>query len=303
MPLLDLQVAVISSDLAAGGVADLGCRNPEVGDDGRFQEGPSRTLRGDDPCNGFDQPFLQLDQRDGPACFDDGQICREAAEAVGCVVGGVLDTPGCAVQQPLEAVLKALTPATCEDEPGCTFVGGKGGHGGPTGPHAGFLRDDALLAIVFITDGDDGSAAGPELFRELGQDEGRDPAAACAFASPGALHPVERFVEGLDRLKRYPEEVFIGVIGGLPARFVSLIEGRWDGGWYDEEVLLAEAVAAPELRPEGDGAGGLRPSCTGSGGAAVTPTRLLRAGLDLRRGGPGTAHRGLLPGRLRGGRL
>ena len=63
-----------------------------------------------------------------------------------------LTATGCGYEQPLEAALKALWPAT---DTSVEFLYGEG-HG--AGTNAGFLRDDSLLIVVVITDEDDCSA-------------------------------------------------------------------------------------------------------------------------------------------------
>lgn len=55
-------------------------------------------------------------------------------------VGGPYPAPG------LDAVLRALTPPHA------------------SGPNAGFLRSDAVLAVVFVSDGDDGSLYAPDFY-------------------------------------------------------------------------------------------------------------------------------------------
>jgi len=55
-----------------------------------------------------------------------------------------LGTMGCGFEQPLEAMYKALDPGNMTN--------------------AGFVRDNAYLAVVFVTDEDDCSAADPQLF-------------------------------------------------------------------------------------------------------------------------------------------
>ena len=64
---------------------------------------------------------------------------------MGCVA--VLGTGGCEYEQPLEASLAALTR---QAEPGM--------------PNEGFLRNDSLLAIIYVTDEDDCSASNPQLY-------------------------------------------------------------------------------------------------------------------------------------------
>jgi len=73
--------------------------------------------------------------------------CRNyAGESLEDVFSCIADlgTVGCGFEQPLEALYKALDPSN--------------------GANTGFLRDNAYLAVVLVTDEDDCSASNPQLF-------------------------------------------------------------------------------------------------------------------------------------------
>ncbi len=91
---------------------------------------------------------------DGLTLFEDAHgcpRCRNYAdetldEVVACMAG--LGTGGCGFEQPLEALMTALDA--------------------PPEDNLGFLRDDALLVVILVTDEDDCSASNPELFNPEG---------------------------------------------------------------------------------------------------------------------------------------
>jgi hypothetical protein len=118
----DLHLGVITADLGAGGFAVAGCGD---GDDG--------ALHMPTGC-GVDGAFLTDEQRfngdrvrNYTGSFEDAFACMAAVGA-----------GTCAIRQPLAAALRALDA----DHP----------------VNQGFLRDDAFLGIVVISDGDDCSA-------------------------------------------------------------------------------------------------------------------------------------------------
>jgi hypothetical protein len=83
---------------------------------------------------------LQIDENGCPRCRN--YSGEDLEDAFSCVAG--LGTLGCGFEQPLEAMYQALDPANAAND--------------------GFLREDAILAVVLITDEDDCSARNPQLF-------------------------------------------------------------------------------------------------------------------------------------------
>jgi hypothetical protein len=69
-------------------------------------------------------------------------------------------TGGCGFEQQLESAYKAIAPDTV------SFPGGRHGNASAGGPNAGFVRSDAILAIVHLSDEDDCSVSdtGGEMF-------------------------------------------------------------------------------------------------------------------------------------------
>lgn len=114
----DLHLAVITSELAATGVA--GC---DAGEDGAFQGGERCGLDGD---------FLvarQLASSGGVG----GNFAGTLEETIACLVDAPPST--CPVSQPLGAAVRALN--------------------GSQPANTGFRRDYAALVVIIVTDGDD----------------------------------------------------------------------------------------------------------------------------------------------------
>lgn len=138
----NVHIGVISSDLGAGNYSLPSC---EVagGDGGKLQTQPRQA-----GCTPPSQPWISY--TDGltniPNPSADG--VDDVKKAFTCIAA--LGTGGCGFEQQLEAARRALRGCgppkyACEVNPG-------------------FIRKDAFLAIVFITDEDDCSAKKPQLF-------------------------------------------------------------------------------------------------------------------------------------------
>lgn len=123
----DLHLAVISTDLGAGGHADV-ANCTASGDDGRFRRGEG------DACGLVAGDFIT----DAPGDEGTRQVnyTGTLAEAFTCMA--MIGPGGCGFEQPLASLVRAL-----ERE-----------QGAPTG----FLRPEAALAVVLIGDEDDCSA-------------------------------------------------------------------------------------------------------------------------------------------------
>lgn len=155
-PLTSVHLGVITSDMGIGGVslsANAGC-TVLLGDDGVFL---TETRGTNASCAASYPPFLSFaSDTDDPLAF---------ADAAGCLA--TTGSGGCAFEQQLEAVLKALTPAESdvrfEHERGGEIIRSTRGHGG-SGLNQGFLRDTSLLAVVMITDEDDCSSRDLDLY-------------------------------------------------------------------------------------------------------------------------------------------
>jgi len=130
----NIHLGVLSSDLGAGpfsGANVEGCTRLG-GDGGLFQATP-RGLGGG--CLSYPKPESYLTVNGNKQNF-----AGDISAAMSCIAA--LGTRGCGFEHQIGAVWKALG----------------GDVGGVPAANAGFLRDDALLAIVLITDEDDCSA-------------------------------------------------------------------------------------------------------------------------------------------------
>jgi hypothetical protein len=234
----DLHVAVVTSDLGAFDATDEGdgLRPVPCGADG--------VLRGDDGvleqvCGGTER-FLSHADGDSIDAFSEGFACLAR-----------VGTDGCGFEQPLEAALKALTPASSE----LRFAGDSRGHGARE--NAGFLRPDSVLAIVVLTDEDDGSVGSSSFVDAITEEE--------IVLGDSWYHPVERYRAGFDGFHDDPERIVFAVIAGLPADLAT-------------DPLDADAVLAdPRMQRVYDPAESvwLVPSCVSPGRSRASPPRRL----------------------------
>lgn len=156
-------LGLITSDLGAG-LVTVGQCHPD-GDGARLQVGPAGTSPAVPPsgCQGFGLAggarYIDYDRRAGTSNVVGAP---DVTTAFQCLVS--LSDAGCPYLQPLAAAERAVA--------------------NPPPENAGFVRDDALLAIVFVEDGDDCSArADSALF-----DPSRDPVVAGSSARTRCAH-------------------------------------------------------------------------------------------------------------------
>jgi len=203
----DLHLGVVSSDMGAGTlVTSKACPNA-LGKGGLLQ------VRDGCGLDSAGKRFLIL-----PADGSPGNFQGDIGEVFACMAK--VGTGGCGYEHQLQSVRMALSG----------FVGG----------NEGFLRGDAHLAVVYITDEDDCSAPADSTLYEAsvsGQDGSlrcslvghlcngaappaeafSTPLASCSAAPDGGgrLIPVQTFVEELKRLRT--QSVSVSVIAGWPA--------------------------------------------------------------------------------------
>ena len=202
----DLHLGVVSSDMGAGNSVTSGACATPIGDRGALRV---RDGCGLDPAKGR---FL-ISEAGGVNTNFTGDISAVFA----CLAE--LGTGGCGFEHQLQSVRMALSGFVADNN--------------------GFLRSDAHLAIVYITDEDDCSAPADSTMyggRVAGQDSslrcslaghlchGAAPPAT-VFSTPlvnctaapdggGKLIPVQTFVDEMKRLRT--QSVSISVIGGWP---------------------------------------------------------------------------------------
>jgi len=166
-PVRSLHVGVISSDLGTPGSIVPSCANNDAGDDGLLNPirngqairthqpwmSPAAGVRPARCTNNPEQypTFLTFDaDTTNPTAFREDFVCN-----------AFLSTGGCGLEQQLEAAYRALVIRNPRAQPG------------NTDPNAGFVRDNAVLAIVMVTDEEDGSV------RDCRYQEGGDPDGDC----------------------------------------------------------------------------------------------------------------------------
>jgi hypothetical protein len=238
-PVEDLHIGIVSTDMGTGGYTVETCSNPMTGDNGVLQNqgrlGSCDETYSAADCDRAECPWLSHstehpdDGSDGsPPIWDD----------FGCIA--TLGTRGCGFEQPLEASLAALTVQA-----------------GPGMPNEGFLRDDSLLAIIYVTNEDDCSTGNAEMFNPTRDDLG-SLNVRCAL-NPDQLYPISRYCDAFNEL--HPGRVVVAAIAGVP------VDGSWNPG--DPIDQLRELQQIDPANPDE-----LLPTCDTAMGAAFPPVRL-----------------------------
>jgi hypothetical protein len=285
-----LRLAVVSTDLGANGMTGIrscgsnsyapteqnmgamGVDNVDrpFGDDGLLLNSTAVATAGVSTAGplGVGAPMVAVAPR--PECaiqvprvleYPSGGTAMEIAQRFSCVAE--LGVNGCAIEQQLESMWKSLAPATDR-----TFSRGTGGHGSPPGLNAGFLRPEAILAVIIVTDEEDCSApdANAQMLYssadllQINQQCGRQAA---------LLHPVARYLNGLKSLKAeaFQDRVIFAGIVGVPLAAAT------------RGLSLQQILMRPEMQfaVQGGVLGGtVRPVCTAGGGAgSATPARRI----------------------------
>jgi hypothetical protein len=234
----NVRIGVVSTDLGGGPMMppDLGC-TPN-GDGARLQSTPRGS------CVGPSGPYIEY--RDGAANVQSAtkDPIAQVKEAFSCIAQ--LGTDGCGYEQPLEAARRALD-----------------GKVNPT-----FLRPEALLAVVFITDEDDCSARKAQLFSasikdndgfrcfeygircDMNRFDKPGPRKGCKpvddpDASKHWLHPVSEYVAFFNKLKPGGRVILSAIAG--PTDKVE-IHGDADGPFLGPSCQGAFGSADPAIR-------------------------------------------------------
>jgi len=256
-PVASIQVGIITSDMGIGGVnisADARCTST-LGDDGVLID----LHRGTNvacPTEPANPPFLTfMADTDDPATF---------AASVGCLAN--TGANGCAFEQQLEAVLKALTPA----DSAIRFpqfrngveVRNTAGHGG-TGLNADFLRPNSLLAIIMVTDEDDCSTDDLDLYVGFANPvesspypPARDvnnaiaPNRQCATYRSAQYDIMTRYVNGILALRPGQEDftIFATIAGVDPDVLADNSTVTLENGIAVTETNIAAILADPTMQ-------------------------------------------------------
>ncbi|HVZ36526.1 MAG TPA: hypothetical protein VG963_29050 [Polyangiaceae bacterium] len=235
-----LHLGVVSSNL--GGIDDFPARFQKSqailscaheGDEGKLQHDPSLALTEvteptggalaefpgydkdevvvapDDDCQGLaDQPPYQ------EYSADSGTMPSDLAQRFGCVAR--LGVQGCPFEQQLESTWRALAPSGRDGEQ-YRFLNGTKGQGDAY--NSGFVRDEAILAIMLVTDEDDCSItdAGKAMFDLTGDTTDINMRCGRNETNSKFLWPADRYVNGFKALKPdYPDRIIFGAITGIP---------------------------------------------------------------------------------------
>lgn len=244
----DVRVGVVTTDLGTAGIPIPSCEGAR-GDDARLNpriHGPATsarptTLPSDTAfCGGLEMdPFVTVSAGEDAMA----QLWKPACHTR-------IGVGGCGLEQPLEAARRALVV-----------------HGAAGGYNAGFLRPNAALAILVLSDEEDGSVRDCRDHDGVGGcDDATDVYSAMSsrwsspdlnlrfytYAPGGAQDPtwpLERYVDpsrperGLLSLKPgHPERVLFAAISGVPVSVPQTADGRtdWNG------LLGAPAAGRPD---------------------------------------------------------
>ncbi len=186
-PGASLQVGVVYSDMGGDRYLGAGCA-PGDGFDGVLQPPMDMT---DERCDATSERFQVVTS---PADVEGASV------AVACSLWPGLDR--CQAQS-FEAMLKALAPSTSAID----FRGETGGHADTE--NAGFLRDDAVLAILFVGTHDDCSL---EDLRHV--EHGAPRCADGRICCEERLFDVDRYLSGLASLGR--RRIIVSALTGIP---------------------------------------------------------------------------------------
>lgn len=136
----DLHIGVVSTDVGIGRdlPGDACSGNGSLGKNGILQADP--LVKGCSPPS--DRFISSISNPDEPKSPPTVNFSGTLVETFSCIAK--LGTNGCGFEQPLEAMRRALDGSNEENQ--------------------GFLRDNSLLAVIFVTDEDDCSATNGDLF-------------------------------------------------------------------------------------------------------------------------------------------
>jgi len=231
-----LHIGVVSTDLGTP-YSISGCSGS--GDDGVLQDTPRGA------CSGPSDRYIV----DEPAAGGGRTVNYGGTldDVFGCIAP--LGTNGCGFEQPLEAMRRAL--------------------GGGVPENAGFLRADAALMVVIVSDEDDCSASDPAMYDPSGEvtfgplasfrcfefgvrcdpDEPRvlGTKTSCVSREDSAyMYSVQSYVDFLHGLKPSGRVVVVGLVG---AAAPVAVESSETGGPRLVEVCgSADGAASPAVR-------------------------------------------------------
>lgn len=192
---------------------------------------PKLVVQPDPSCRDLelDQPFLS---------YEPGDLFEDTGSAFSCI--SKLGRNGCGLEQQLESMLKALTPA---DSKRFRFSRDTHGQGTAPGRNAGFLREDAILAVIHVSDEEDCSIpdASSAMFDAQSTQIPGEINVRCGMAqNQKYLHSIERYRDGLLALKpaAYRDRILFAGVVGMPLG--TDLEDRAVHAGHDELSALLE---------------------------------------------------------------
>jgi hypothetical protein len=197
---------------------DVDAERTRTGDRGVINLTPVSATLGSIMCPASYPSFLAFD-------VEGTQSVVDFVDDVACTT--VLGTSGCGFEFQLEAMLAAVTPSDSTAVSFATVHDAAAGVADVPYPNgnAGFFREEAILAVIMITDEDDCSTSNTELFRRSSTIL-QDPSAPILAASGNPfrfntrcthfddeLYPIQRYVDGLLAAKPANKLIFAGIVG------------------------------------------------------------------------------------------
>ncbi len=237
VPVKDLHIGVVSSDMGTGGYTVETCADPIDGDDGILKHTPNPAIAG---CDSTYPTYLAYDYAE-----PDIAAINWMATGFGCIA--TLGSGGCGFEQQLKSVRRALVDHTV-----------------PGGPNAGFLRPDSILTILWVTDEEDCSVADPAIFDTANPALGH--LNLRCYLHPYMVQPIDDYINAF-RALRPPEKLVLGFIVGVPAE--PACQGFGDA--------IPDCLLHPMMQEEVDGIDPtrLRYSCSSATGNAFPPRRMV----------------------------
>lgn len=263
-PVRDVHFGVVSTDMGAGGWSgQVGCSDDSDGDDGVLRQTGNTTMLG---CVQTYPAWLDYQSADDNP--------TDASADFSCVAR--MGTGGCGFEQQLEAAHKALTPSDAlacpTSESRCVFRNNTFGQGDQA--NAGFLRDNAVLALIILTDEEDCSAGDVDLFNPASSMYPGALGLRCFLhREDSALYSIDRYVDGFAALKPSPDMLFYSIIAGVPEDLTAE-EPNFPS-------ILADKRMVPRPNESNDR---LVPSCEYNGAGLSTadpPTRMVQVAEGL----------------------
>jgi hypothetical protein len=249
----------------------------EFGRNGQMQvEGLSGTGADRTPCSAVTPPADTFYLNYPEPNFTAADLVND----VECVTG---QDDGCGFEQQLESILVSDM----------------------NGANAGFSREDALLAVILITDEDDCSSTTPLVFdvekRDASLNELQGPFTSMdelqfnlrCYEHQDRLQAIERYVDGIAALKSDPSQIVFAAITGIPEDPTLDRENfATDSERFDAILADGEMQEVPNPEQADEQGQQLTPACiaTDGSGAAAPGRRIVETmkGLADTNSGVGT---------------